>query len=136
MKSAPLDPAALLDRAAEAARGSYSPYSHFRVGAAVVTDTGAVITGSNVENAAYGASVCAETNAITSAVAGGARRIVSVAVACLDGDPCTPCGDCRQVMREFGVERVILRDPDGSPRVVTLADLLPDSFGPEALPEG
>jgi cytidine deaminase len=123
----------LMHQAADAAEGSYSPYSHFRVGAAIVTDTGAVVTGANVENAAFGASICAEANAITSAIARGAESISTVAVVCLDGDPCTPCGNCRQIMREFGVEKVILRTPQGDPHPVTLEDLLPMSFGPEAL---
>jgi cytidine deaminase len=123
----------LMHQAADAAEGSYSPYSHFRVGAAIVTDTGAVVTGANVENAAFGASICAEANAITSAIANGASSISTVAVVCLDGEPCTPCGNCRQIMREFGVEKVGLRTPDGDPRPVTLESLLPMSFGPEAL---
>ena len=123
----------LLDLAAAAAELSYSPYSGFRVGAAIVTDAGDVVSGANIENAAYGASVCAETNAITSAAAGGARRIDVVAVVCLDGDLCTPCGNCRQVMREFGVKRVVMRTAEGGSRSVPLEDLLPESFGPEAL---
>ena len=123
----------LLDLAAAAAELSYSPYSGFRVGAAIVTDSGDVVSGANIENAAYGASVCAETNAITSAAAGGARRIDVVAVVCLDGDLCTPCGNCRQVMRKFGVKRVVMRTAEGGSRSVPLEDLLPESFGPEAL---
>ncbi len=125
--------AELLGLAAAAAEGSYSPYSHFRVGAVVVTDGGVVVAGANIENAAFGASICAEANAITSAVAGGARTIDTVAVVCLDGEPCTPCGNCRQIMREFQVQRIILRSPEGSPVVLTIEDLLPMSFGPEAL---
>lgn len=124
--------AELIDLAAEAAAGAYAPYSRFRVGAAIVTDRGDIVTGANIENAAFGATVCAETNAITTAVAAGALRIATVAVVCLDGDPCTPCGNCRQVMREFGVERVVLRHGDGGTRSVPLERLLPESFGPEA----
>lgn len=123
----------LLHQAADAAEGSYSPYSHFRVGAAIVTGDGEVVTGANVENAAFGASICAEANAISSAIAGGATTVSTVAVVCLDGEPCTPCGNCRQIMREFGVERIILRDRDGGANTVTLESLLPMSFGPEAL---
>jgi cytidine deaminase len=123
----------LVELAADAATRSYSPYSRFRVGAAIVTDTGTVVTGANIENAAYGATECAETNAITTAIAAGARRITTVAVACPDGDVCTPCGTCRQVMREFGVERVIMRGRDGSTLEMSLDELLPASFGPEAL---
>ncbi|MEN8237906.1 MAG: cytidine deaminase [Actinomycetota bacterium] len=123
----------LLAKAVEAAEGSYSPYSHFRVGAAIVTNDGSVVTGANVENAAFGASICAEANAISSAIARGATSVSTVAVACLDGEPCTPCGNCRQIMREFGVARVILRTPDDAPHAVNLEDLLPMSFGPESL---
>lgn len=125
--------AELLELAASAAERSYSPYSHFRVGAAVVTAGGDVVTGANIENAAFGASICAEANAITNAVAAGAEAIETVAVVCLDGAPCTPCGNCRQIMREFQVRRILLRSPEGSPVVLTMDDLLPMSFGPEAL---
>jgi cytidine deaminase len=124
--------AELIALASEAATRAYAPYSHFRVGAAIVTDAGEVVTGANIENAAFGATVCAETNAITTAAASGVRRVATVAVACLDGDPCTPCGNCRQVMREFGVERVVLRDGEGGTRSVPFDHLLPESFGPEA----
>lgn len=125
----------LLARAARAARDSYSPYSGFRVGAALVTTDGTVFTGANIENAAFGASVCAETNAVTTAVADGHSRVSTVAVVCLDGDLCTPCGNCRQVMREFGVERVVMASKEAADgtRSVPLNDLLPESFGPEAL---
>jgi cytidine deaminase len=119
----------LLELARLAAERSYAPYSNFRVGAAVMTDDGVTYTGANVENAAYGSSVCAEANAITTAVAEGARAIPTVAVACLDAIDCTPCGDCRQLMREFGVERIIT-----PAREYTLDELLPDAFGPESLP--
>ena len=125
----------LLDLAAEAAESSYSPYSRFRVGCALRTSDGSILTGANIENAAFGASVCAETNAITTAAARGHRKIDVVAVVCLDGDLCTPCGNCRQVMREFGVERVIMKSEEAADgtRSVPLSDLLPESFGPEAL---
>jgi cytidine deaminase len=123
----------LLALAAEAAGRSYSPYSKFRVGAVAVTPDGSVYTGANIENAAYGATICAEANAITTAAAEGVRRIDTVAVVCLDGDLCTPCGNCRQIMREFGVKTVVMQNPDGSPNPVPLEDLLPMSFGPEAL---
>lgn len=126
-------PAELLALADSAAEASYSPYSNYRVGAAVVTSDGDVYTGANIENAAYGASVCAETNAITTAAADGARGIDTVAVVCKDSATCTPCGNCRQVMREFGVETVVVTNPDGTPRAIALSDLLPESFGPEFL---
>ena len=123
----------LLAQAERIAGAAHAPYSGFRVGAVVLLPDGSVFEGCNVENAAYGASVCAEENAITTAVASGATEIDTVAVVCLDGAPCTPCGNCRQVMREFGVRRVLLRDEHGSAVEFTLEALLPSSFGPEAL---
>ena len=123
----------LIAEARRAAENSYSPYSHFRVGAVVVAADGSEYQGCNIENAAYGASICAEANAITTAAANGVREIHTVAVTCLDGEGCTPCGNCRQIMREFGVERVILTDEDGTPIEYALEELLPHSFGPEDL---
>jgi cytidine deaminase len=129
------DAASLLEQAESIAAKAHVPYSHFRVGAIVVSPDGSTYAGCNVENAAYGASVCAEVNAITTAISNGATEIETVAVVCLDGAPCTPCGNCRQVMREFGVKRIVMRDGEGSPVEFTLAELLPMSFGPEALGE-
>ena len=123
----------LLEAAAEAATRSYSPYSSFRVGAAVLAADGTVYTGANVENAAYGSSVCAEASAISRAVSAGIRKIDAVAAVCLDGEFCSPCGNCRQLMQEFFVETVLLHHPDGTANAVPLTDLLPMSFGPEAL---
>jgi cytidine deaminase len=123
----------LIAAAATAALQSYSPYSHYRVGAVVVATDGAEYSGCNVENAAYGASICAEANAITNAVADGVQKIDTVAVTCLDGEACSPCGNCRQIMREFGVRRVILTDRAGDPVEYPLEELLPRSFGPEDL---
>ncbi|GMQ97597.1 MAG: cytidine deaminase [Acidimicrobiia bacterium] len=128
-----MDDRELLDRAAEAAERSYSPYSKFRVGAVVVTDDGDVVSGANIENAAFGASICAEANAISNAIAAGATAIEAIAVVCLDGDLCTPCGNCRQIMREFNVQRILLRTSTGATQVLSVEDLLPMSFGPEAL---
>lgn len=123
----------LIAEAAIAAEQSYSPYSNYRVGAVVVASDGVEYRGGNVENAAYGASICAEANAITNAAADGVRAIDTVAVTCLDDDACSPCGNCRQIMREFGVRRVILTDRAGDPVEYTLEQLLPQSFGPENL---
>ena len=125
-------PDELLSAAAEVATRAYVPYSSFRVGAAALDSEGNVHTGANIENAAYPATVCAEANAVTTAAALGARKIDTIAVVCLDGDLCTPCGNCRQILREFGVETVIIQNADGSPNIVTLEQLLPMSFGPEA----
>lgn len=128
------DVASLLEEAERVAARAHVPYSRFRVGAVVVLPDGAMFSGCNVENAAYGASVCAEVNAITTAVANGATEIDTIAIVCLDGMPCAPCGNCRQVMREFRVRRIILRDKSGAPIELTLTDLLPLSFGPDSLP--
>ncbi|MEA2023626.1 MAG: cytidine deaminase [Actinomycetota bacterium] len=127
------EPQQLIAEAREAAEQSYSPYSHFRVGAVVIAADGSKHSGCNVENAAYNHTICAEANAITTAAANGVREIDTVAVACLDSDGCTPCGNCRQMMREFNVRRVIVTDEAGAPVEYELADLLPHSFGPEDL---
>lgn len=123
----------LLEQAERIALKAHVPYSRFRVGAVVVLPDGSTYEGCNVENAAYGSSVCAEVNAITTAVSNGASKIDVVAVVALDIDPCPPCGGCRQVMREFGVRSVVMRNDDGSATEVLLSDLLPMSFGPEDL---
>ncbi len=124
----------LIAIARKAAEQSYSPYSRFRVGAVLIGDDGNEYTGCNVENAAYGASICAEANAISTAAAHGVRKIETLAVVCLDGEGCTPCGNCRQLMREFRVDTVILTDEGGEPVAYALEELLPRSFGPESLP--
>lgn len=131
--TSPNDRSLLLDQAERIAASAHAPYSRFRVGAVVVLPDGSTFTGCNVENAAYGASVCAEVNAITTAVANGATEIDTIAVVCLDGAPCTPCGNCRQVMREFGVKKILMRDDSGAAVEFSLDDVLPMSFGPEAL---
>ena len=119
---------------------AYAPYSHFQVGAAVRAASGAIYGGANVENASYGAAVCAERNAIAAAVNAGERRLTAIAVAGgKDGvaaDFCPPCGICRQVMREFAdpkAFKVILAKSAADVRVFSLDGLLPESFGPEAL---
>ena len=122
----------LVDVARAAAEASYSPYSRFRVGAVVVGEDGEMFTGANVENAAYPASSCAEATAISTAVSQGVRKISTVAVACIDAkdvDGAYPCGHCRQIMSEFGVEKVIVSAGDGSAvREHTLDHLLPHQF--------
>ena len=106
----------LADIARAAALKSYSPYSGFRVGA-VVSAGDQIHTGSNVENAAYGSSICAEATAISGAVARGVRKIEGVTVACIDAkgvDNAYPCGNCRQLMHEFGTRWVIVTAGEGS----------------------
>ena len=124
---------ATLVRAARVARRqAYAPYSRFPVGAAVLTASGAVIPGCNVENASYGLSSCAERVAIHRAVTEGHRRLRAVAVAAR-GDGAMPCGACRQVMQEFGVEHVVIAGSSGAPRLFKLGDLLDHPFGPADL---
>ncbi|HZD22947.1 MAG TPA: cytidine deaminase [Acidimicrobiia bacterium] len=128
-----MDTNELVETARKAAEGSYSPYSSFRVGAVVVGADGEVFTGANVENAAYPVSSCAEATAISAAVSHGVPKIDTVAVACVDADDTEaayPCGRCRQIMSEFGVEKVIVTAGPGSEvREHTLDELLPHRFG-------
>lgn len=122
----------LVAAARSAAERSYSPYSRFRVGAAVVADTGEVFTGANIENAAYPSSNCGEATAIHTAVAAGIRKFETLAVACIDAadvQGAYPCGRCRQIMSEFGVETVLVAAGEGSEiREHTLDELLPHRF--------
>jgi cytidine deaminase len=129
--------AALHQRASEAAENSYSPYSHFRVGAAVLLypderQDGAIIAGTNVENASYRLTCCAEQAAIAAAVTqfGPAVRIRAVAVVNLNGAACMPCGACRQTILEFGGPETAVFYPSGSGESVstTLGELLPAGF--------
>ncbi len=127
----PIDDAALM-AAAEAARGfAHAPYSRFTVGAALLAADGTVVPGCNVENASYGATICAERTAVVSAVAGGRRRFLAVAVAGPAGIALGPCGLCRQVLSEFspdGSLRVVTRDAAGAIRATTIGQLLPAAF--------
>ena len=132
--------AVLTQQALEAMRNSYAPYSHYNVGAAVLMSSGRIYTGTNVENASYPCGICAERNAVSHAAACGERKIIAIALAGgMDGeaaDYCTPCGMCRQVLREFSEPEELYIFSAKSPedfRTYTLAQLLPESFGPEAL---
>ena len=113
---------------------SYCPYSHFAVGAALECADGTVFTGCNIENAAYGPSLCAERAAVAKAVSEGHRDFVRIAIAARSDDFCTPCGVCRQVLREFAPQlEVICLNRKGEERSFRLSELLPYSFGPEFL---
>lgn len=114
---------------------AHAPYSNFFVGAAVLDEKGVVHTGVNVENAAYPNGICAETAAIAAMVATGARRIEAIAVVGSGEGLCTPCGGCRQRIREFACSEtpVAIAGPEGLRKVMTLGELLPESFGPENL---
>lgn len=120
-----------LAAAVTAASHAYCPYSGFRVGAVVVADDGRTWSGCNVENAAYGSAVCAEVNAVTSAVADGHRGPSKVYVACPDAarlDSATPCGNCRQFMHELGVTNVIVTTDGVNSIEYSMEELLPGAF--------
>ncbi|XP_015227935.1 PREDICTED: cytidine deaminase-like [Cyprinodon variegatus] len=125
----------LIHQSHEAKKFSYSPYSKFRVGAALRTLDDRVFLGCNVENACYNLGVCAERNAIAKAVSDGFRQFKAIAIASdLNDQFISPCGGCRQFMREFGCDwEVYLTKSDFSYKKMTVAELLPDSFGPEDL---
>ncbi len=117
-----------MQRAIEARESSYSPYSKFAVGAALLCADGTVFTGANIENAAFGPSVCAERVALFKAISEGKRAFVKLAVTC-EGDHCRPCGVCRQVMFEHAPDmEVLMGNPDGEFVRTTVRDLLPDGF--------
>ena len=110
---------------------AYVPYSHFPVGAALECADGSVFTGCNVENAAYGPSICAERTAVVKAVSEGHRDFARIAIAADTEQFCPPCGVCRQVLSEFagGELEVVLVNNRGEMRTLTLNDLLPYRFG-------
>lgn len=131
----------LIDLAYSAREHAYTPYSHFQVGAALLTKDGKVYQGCNIENASYGATNCAERTAFFQAVYNGEREFEAIAIVggpegAKTGNMCSPCGVCRQVMREFcnpKTFRVILEDGQGGVKEFLLEELLPYSFGPEDL---
>ncbi len=113
----------LLEQAKEAAKNAYCKYSDFPVGAAVMTENGAVYTGCNVENASYGLTICAERNAVAAAVANGETKIRAVAIYSPKMEKITPCGACLQVLAEFGTQEVITEAKD-----FKMHELLPEAF--------
>lgn len=144
----------LIDRAAAAARWpefegllqlaltaqgrARAPYSRFRVGAAVLAGSGASYPGCNVESASYGATICAERSAVVGAVAAGETSIRACVVVTPTAEPSGPCGECRQLLREFGTDLLVFAASSVSDAVYAarLGDLLPLSFGPDNLEEG
>ena len=116
---------------------AYAPYSHFPVGAVIITDTGRVYAGCNVENASYPVGSCAEQSAIAAMIAGGDKKIAGIYIMGNGKNPVSPCGACRQRIREFSMPetKVFICDRKGVRETWTLADLLPCSFGPENLSE-
>ena len=124
-----------LEKAARAAaKNSYSPYSRFPVGAAILAGSGKIYTGCNVENASYGLCSCAERTAIFTAAAAGERIFQAVAVYTPTATATSPCGACRQVINEFGPTAVVISICDSADRIETTLDrLLPHAFGPASL---
>ena len=125
--------ATLLAAARAAAQNAYIPYSAFPVGAAILTEDGTVVSGCNVEIVSYGLTVCAERNAVFSAVAAGHKQVRAVAVSAPLAPGTTPCGACRQVLNEFkpvDADLIVILDEKAGPRFTTIAALLPDAFGP------
>ncbi|XP_055045457.2 cytidine deaminase a [Misgurnus anguillicaudatus] len=131
-------PQDLVQKSQEAKNLAYCPYSKFRVGAAVLTSDGSVFTGCNVENACYSLGLCAERTAITKAVSEGHKTFTAIAIASdLEDRFISPCGACRQVMREFGLQwDIYMSKADGSYNLMKVEELLPCSFGPDDLRAG
>ncbi|WP_191907764.1 cytidine deaminase [Nocardioides cynanchi] len=121
---------ALRQAAVEVSRRAYAPYSHFQVGAAGVADDGRVLVGCNVENAAYGVTLCAECGLVSSLHATGGGRLTHVVCVNGAGDVIMPCGRCRQVLWESGGPDLLLMTATGTRR---MAEVLPDAFGPDDL---
>ena len=121
----------LIAAAKEACKSSYSPYSRFAVGAAILLDGGEVVTGCNVENASYGLSLCAERSAMAAAVMRGAGKPIAIAIVCGEGRSCPPCGACRQFLAEFNPRMTVILEDSAGSAVYALEDLLPVNFALE-----
>jgi len=134
--SAEPDLDALFAVAQAAQSRAYAPYSRFKVGAAILADDGKVYPGCNVENAAYPVGACAEAGAISAMIAGGARAISAILIIGDGAELVTPCGACRQRIREFAAPEtpIVIAGPEGIRARFSLAELLPASFGPANLP--
>lgn len=120
----------MIKLAEKASENAYVPYSHFPVGACILTEGGKIYTGCNFENASFGLTICAERNAVGSAIADGERKIKAAAIFSPKMDNCTPCGACRQVLSEFKSDEgldIITKVPDGI-KVYPIEELLPQSF--------
>jgi len=124
-----IDWSALKQSARLAADAAYAPYSHFHVGAALLTEDGRIFSGCNVENASFGLTICAERNALFAAVAAGARRFVALVVVTGNAQPVTPCGACRQVLHEFAPSFAVRCYGQAGDELITSCDeLLPRAF--------
>ena len=124
-----MDKNELIDAAKAARELAYAPYSGFKVGAALLTESGKIYTGCNVESASLGLSMCAERVAIFKAVSEGAGPLKAIAIVCSDPEKCTPCGACRQLISEFGPNAdLIIEKGEGEIEVSKIQDILPDYF--------
>ena len=123
-----MTPEELVRQALAAMKFAYVPYSGFTVGAALLTKSGKVYLGCNIENAAYGPSNCAERTAIFKAVSEGHRDFAAIAIIADTPGPCSPCGMCRQAISEFKIPRIIMANIKGAVQVATLAEILPFAF--------
>jgi cytidine deaminase len=128
-----VDQAALVEAAREARRQAYAPYSGFAVGAALLAESGRVYVGCNVENASYGATICAERAALCAAVVAGERRFLAVAVYAESTSPPIPCGVCRQALAEFGGDIEVVAHGTARRYVGRLRELIPHGFDAAAL---
>jgi len=120
----------LMNRAVEASKYSYSPYSKFAVGACLLTEKGNVYSGCNFENSSFGLTICAERNAVGSAVAAGDKKIKAIAIYSPNAQYCYPCGACRQVLNEFKSENGldVITTGDEGLKISSLDELLPEGF--------
>jgi cytidine deaminase len=135
MASEPPNHKVLIEAARAARELAYIPYSRFAVGAAVLTASGRIFPGCNIENAAYPATVCAERTALFNAYAAGEREIIAIAVVADTSGPVSPCGTCRQVIHELAPQAIVLLGNMGAAlRVTSPQTLLPDGFDPSELP--
>ena len=123
-----MTPEKLLELAHEARERAYAPYSHYAVGAALLTKDGRVYQGCNIENASFSATNCAERTAIFKAVSEGYREFAAIAIVADTPGPCSPCGMCRQAISEFKIPRIIMVNLKGAVQVATLAEILPFAF--------
>lgn len=127
----------LRQRAIDASKSAYCPYSRFSVGATVLTGGGEIFSGCNVENASFGLTICAERNAIFQAVGKGQRQLMALVIYTPTPEPTLPCGACRQVILEFGPDAEVIVVCDGSAVLRRrTSDLLPEGFGPDSIGAG
>jgi cytidine deaminase len=124
----------LIKEAEKARKRAYTPYSKFKVGAAVLSSDGKIFSGCNIENASFGMSVCAERVAIFKAISEGSTKFKAIAVIGDTDKPCSPCGACRQVISEFGEEiLLIMANLKGDVKIKKIGELLPEAFGKKDL---